>query len=246
MIGGRIRWARLDRVYVAGGYPVADVTDRWGGSYRALRFLGAGGGAGNFAGGVGVGGASELPTDGNAAEVALLYPEGRGAVRPWVLAGVQHPDDASAVTDDTEAPEPGADYTAHHVTDHVTLRDGARVVVSELAGVVVQGLPGQPVRVQVAGTDQVRISSDGAAVESLLLGVTTRAYIDGLVAQVEALRAALVRLENWASSATGAGGSVPSYTFWEGPGEIAPVTPYLPTTPALESAIMAVSAKAKG
>ena len=255
MRGGVFRWARVDRVYVLGGYPVADVTDRNGGVYRAIRFLSLGGGKGlvgsTGARGHAAGEETDLPTGGEAAEVALVFPEtmtGQMAQRPWIIAGLMHPDDAGGVTDDTEAPAAGADYTAHHVTDFVVARDTARLAVSEMAGVLLQGLQGQPLRLQVAGEDTVRISSDGEADESVLLGGQLRGYLDGLAAHVEAIRGALVRLENWASSATGANGSVPSYSLWQDPEfvELAPVDPYNGTADTIESAVVQISSKSKG
>lgn len=248
---GTLRFARVDRVYLRGGVPCADITDTWGGVYRAVRFLNVGGGAGCYAMGVARGRAegetSALPTEGSAAEVAVLFPEtlrGQSAQRPWIVGGLLHPDDAARVEVLTAA-DPTEDYRGHHVTDHVIVRDGARVVVSELAGVVLQGAPGQPLRLQVQGEDKIRLSSDGEADDAVLLATPTREYLDGLAQQVDLIRQALIRLEQWAISATGAAGSVPSYGAWPGPGSTAPLDPVVGTQDAVESAVVAVSSKAR-
>lgn len=257
ILRGAIRFGRVERSYVLGGFPVADVVDRWGGVYRAVRYLGLGGGEGvhtsSGARGVAPDDQSELPTDGPAAEVALVFPEpppggsGGRAQKPWIIASAMHPADGARVTVEAEAPATGADYTAHHVTDHVAQRAGARMVVSELAGVLLQGLPGQPTRVQLAGEDQLRISSDGEAGESILLGGQLRAYLDGLAAHVEAIRGAVVRMENWASSVAFEPAAA-SYSLWQDPAfeELAPTEPYTGTAATIESAVVSISSKSKG
>ena len=110
MMQGTVRWGRIDEVYVRGGFPVADVVDRWGGVYRGVRFLGLGGGKGNAttSGGKGYppGDPASLATDGDAAEVALIFPDSKPGkrVQPWILAGQMHPTDAAKVTVETAAP----------------------------------------------------------------------------------------------------------------------------------------------
>lgn len=252
---GSIRWARVSSVYTqTGGYPVCDVVDRYGGVYTGVRFLCQGGGLGNYVsagprnplpGEVGPTGAAVDPLL-PAAEVALIFPEAGG--HPWVLASAMHSLDAAVVVDVPVPPLPAMDYVTHYVTDAVIQRTtavglSARVVVSELAGVVLQGLAGQPIRLQVTTPDQVRISSDGEAGESVLLGGVTRAYLDGLVAQVEALRLAIVALETWGQRGTAANGSIPAYVPVEGAS--APVVPYSATSVALESGTIALSSKPK-
>lgn len=222
---GVARWARVHALYLLGGYPVADVSDSFGGVYRGVRFLSLGGGRGNFgicpATGVPAGDETVEPTDGDAAEVALLFiANASGKEVPWILQGVLHPDDTEAITDGTEAPEAGADYTAHHLTDVVLSRGVAQVVISELGGLVLRGAP---VRVQLSGAETLRISSDGAAADGVLLAAPTLAYLDGLAAQVEAIRLAVILN-----------------------GAAAPAVSYAGTTAALESATVALSAKAKG
>lgn len=247
-----------------GGQPVADVVDRWGGVYRAVRFLGLGGGIGNFgsagARGVEAGDKSELATDGDAAEVALVFPEttkaGR-AQKPWIIASAMHPSDGAKVTLETEAPATGSDYTKHHATDHVIGRKTARVVVSELAGVAVQGLAGQPVRVQLAGSDKLRVSSDGEANETVLLGGRLRAFLDALVARLELQRLAIVTLENWANTAVTPSTGEPTASFVQdynawvaanaaGGIYLAPDEPFVATADTIESAVVAISSKSKG
>jgi len=263
ILHGSIRWARVDRLYTQGGHVVADVTDRWGGVYRAVRFLGLGGGAGNFAGAGGKAppaeDTSELPTDGEAAEVALVFPEppsgSRGAAqRPWIIASAMHPDDGVQITVEESAPDPAEDYTAHHVTDHVIQRKGGRVVVSELAGLLLQGLPGQPVRMQLQGEDTFRLSSDGEAGESILLGGKLREYLNGLAAQVESIRQAVITLENFAGSGEphpGGATLFPDFQAWVAAriadgGELAPAEAFAGTADTIESAVVQISSKSKG
>jgi hypothetical protein len=238
-------------MYVLGGHPVADVVDRWGGVYRAVRFLGLGGGAGNFASAGAVGVESDdkstLATDGNAAEVALVFPEvtkRSRAQKPWIIASAMHPSDGAKVTVETAAPDAGADYDKHHVADHVVQRGDGRVVVSPLAGVLLDGLPGQPVRIQLAGTDKLRLSSDGEADETILLGGKLRAYLNGLAAQLEAVRGALVRLENWGSSVAFEPAAA-SYSLWVDPEfeELAPTEPFAGTADTIQSGVVAISSK---
>lgn len=256
MMRGSIRWASLDRVYINGGNLVADVTDYFGGVYRSVRFLSQGGGKGNFTGAAAgkelpPGSTAELQIDEDVSEVVLIFPEtvpgaGFRAQRPWILASQLEPEDAARITVETEAPAAGEDYTAHHSTDWVAYRDGARAVVSELAGVLLQGLPGQPIRLQVAGEDRVRISSDGEAGETVPLSGPLRSYLDGLAAQVEQIRTALINLENWANTLPPVqGGGVP-IQYQAQPEDVAPNEEYPGTTSAVESAVIQVSSKSGG
>lgn len=255
MIRGSLRWASLDRVYVQGEYPVADVTDAYGGVYRAVRFLCGGSGRGSFTGGFGSatpsGSSAELQIDDDVSEVVLIFPEaGPGglsrSMRPWILASQLHPEDAAQVTVETSPPDPDADYTAHHVTDWVSSRGDARVVVSEVAGLLLQGLPGQPVRVQVDGADHLRISSDGEAGETVPLSGPLRAYLDGLAEQVEQIRTALVGLENWANALPPVTLGNTPVGYQALPGDVAPDSEYAGTTAALESAVLKISSKSGG
>ena len=79
--------------------------------------------------------------------------------------------------------------------------------------------------------------------QGLLLAGATRTYLAGLAAQVEALRTALIRLENWADTA--APGATQSYSLFPSEDALAPANEYNGPTLALESSEIAVSEKAK-
>ena len=248
MVGlGSFRWGRITALYIKGRYPVADVTDRQGGVHIGLKFLTLGGGEGNAAMALPAvpDDLIDLPSEAGPAEVVLVFPEEHGTARrnarPWILAGSMPRTVANAISVQTEAPALTVDYTVHHISDAVLQRDAARIAVSTMGGVVLQGNE-QPVRVQM-GSGGLRISSDGAANEGLLLAGATRTYLTGLAAQVEALRTALIRLENWADTA--APGATQSYSLFPSEDALAPDTEYNGPTLALESSEIAVSEKAK-
>jgi len=244
---GSFRWARVTSLYIKGGYPVADATDRMGNVYLGLRFLTLGGGAGNAAMALPAvpDDLIDLPSEEGPAEVVLVFPEESGSARrnarPWILAGSMPKAVANAISVEVEAPALTVDYTAHHISDVVLQRDAARVAVSTMGGATIQGNE-QPVRIQM-GAGGLRISSDGAANEGLLLAGATRAYLEGLAAQVEALRTALIRLETWADTA--APGATQSYSLFPDDSDLAPSTEYNGPTLAIESSEISVSEKAK-
>ena len=252
MIGmGSFRWGRITALYIKGGYPVADVTDREGGVHIGLKFLTLGGGSGNAAVALPAvpDGLIDLPSEAGPAEVVLVFPEEHGAARrnarPWILSGSMPRTVANAISVQTEAPALTVDYTVHHISDVVLQRDASRIAVSTMGGVVLQGNE-QPVRVQM-GSGGLRISSDGTANEGLLLAGPTLAYLTGLAAQVEANRQYIIRLEAWANSGAGEGSPplIP-YSAFPDPGFPATGTDeYNGPTLALESSEIAVSEKAK-
>jgi len=239
---GSFRWGRVQRVYVEGGVPVADVVDVHGYVWTSTRIMGLGGGIGHFAY---IPPSPELdpvvpqPSLGQGAEVALFVPDGNAA-RPWIFGALHSPFDAAQVIP-LVAFTPDSDYEALGVNDYGFKNGGAAFTLSPFAGPVLDAGEGLDIRAQLAAGGSLRISIAGEAAEGLLLSGPTLAYLETLSARVNSLTAALAAVETW--------GLTQSPPLVPDPLTSATallLNPLAPPTKILESAAVKISSLSKG
>lgn len=234
-------FATVTAVYLGqGNQPVVDCVDARGAMYDECRFLTPSFGEGStvFAG---ISPSPEAITHATlsvGAEVVLVWVQGAsGYAYPWVLSGNMRLADAARTVILTEAPDAGTDYTSQHVGDFAVRKGDAALNVSPLAGICLQSLETQPVRMQL-GAPGLRISRNGASGETVLLGKRAYDHLVTAASEREALRVALVRLEDWASTANGA--QTTPYGSYVGPGDVAPNEPFSPPDAGIKSAMLSV------
>lgn len=132
-------------------------------------------------------------------EVMLIFPsdaKGKGT-SPYALLNVPTSKSLFPVLfPDPDVPlpaVPGADYLSRWVRDIILKREylaaSAELVVSALGGVVAS-LDGADFRVQLGALDSVRVSKLGLATDTLMLGSTTVAFLETIVAKANLLQTA--------------------------------------------------------
>lgn len=247
-----MKFARVRAVRSEGGVPVADVVDLDGGVWNDVRFLVLGGGLGSF---VYAPPQRELvpspiPSLGQGGEVVLWFPPAPpgGRPRPWILGAVMNDTDAQAVLDLVPV-TPETDYKAVGVDDVALRRGGSTILISPVAGPVIDAGPGHDVRVQLQLTQAIRISINGEAGDGILLATPTRALMDLLIDRVNTLSDMMAQILAWGQTQTPPlpfGQTVIPPTDLPTPEDVASLSIPIPSTSkALESAAVKISSLVK-
>lgn len=223
------RTARIIGLRLENGVPVADVSDGHGNTYLGCRFSGLGGGkdAFTYAPPQPDEDANNTPDDSPGAEAIIALAEG-GRGRASVQGTFPNPGMFKQISI-VEPPDADSDYSDKiGLLDFATVNNGARILVTESGHLILDtATSGMPVHIELAGTAFLRISQDGKADERTLLAGVSRAYIDGLVDQINDLRTAVKALATWAKAAgapSGGGPIVPAYVGSSGPATAADKT----------------------
>lgn len=203
---GAFRIGRVTRVYLAGTVPVCDVVEPdTGSTFKGCRFVGGlGGPQGAVYAPPGASSTTELDPDGlDGAEVFLFFPAGFHGL-PKVMGTQLNPAMYKLAMENVPEPVPGADYPAgddaerFDVEDYVVQQNGARLIVSKDGALVLDARAvDQPVRVQVAKGQALRVSVEGEATEHTILAGPLMEYLTAMAERVNHLGRALKTAELW-------------------------------------------------